>query len=68
MESAERKETALPVIGGVCNIASGVSGIIGGIVLLSLVYFAIIPAFLVVLGIILPIFGAIAIYGGICAV
>ncbi len=68
MESAERKETALPVIGGVLNITSGVFGLIGGIVLLSLIYFAKIPAFLVILGIVLPIFGAIAIYGGICAV
>ncbi len=34
----------------------------------SLIYFAKIPVFLVILGIALPIFGAIAIYGGICAV
>jgi uncharacterized membrane protein len=68
MESAERKETTLPVIGGALNIVCGVFGLIGGIVLLSLVYFAIIPVFLVALGIIIPIIGAIAIYGGICAI
>ncbi|MEA2033797.1 MAG: hypothetical protein U9N41_09480 [Euryarchaeota archaeon] len=75
MESPERKETALPVIGGVFNVVSGVSGLIGGIILLIISYLGeeldVDPTgitFLVVLGIVLPIFGAIAIYGGICAV
>jgi len=75
MESAERKETALPVIGGALNIVCGVFGLIGGIVLLIISYLGeelgvdpIGIAFMVVFGIVLPIFGAIAIYGGICAV
>jgi len=38
MESAERKETALPVIGGALNIVCGVFGLIGGIVLLIISY------------------------------
>lgn len=37
-------------------------------VLLILSYLAVFPVRLVALGIIIPIFGAIAIYGGICAV
>lgn len=75
MESAERKETELPVIGGALNIVCGVVGLIGGIVLLIISYLGeelgadpIGIAFLVVLGIVPPIFGAIAIYGGLCAV
>jgi len=76
MESAERKETALPVIGGALNIVCGVFGLIGGIVLLIIISYLgeklgvdqIGIAFMVVFGIVLPIFGAIAIYGGICAV
>jgi len=61
MESAERKETELPVIGGALNIVCGVVGLIGGIVLLIISYLGeelgadpIGIAFLVVLGIVPP--------------
>ena len=75
MESAERKETTLPVIGGALNIVCGVFGLIGGIVLLIISYLGeeldVEPVgitILLALGIIISIFGAIAIYGGICAI
>ncbi|MCW3133867.1 MAG: proton-conducting transporter membrane subunit [Methanophagales archaeon] len=78
-EEKERKETALPVIGGALNIVCGVFGLIGGYILLimgSMFFQFMLPLpmptelggnILIVSGIVALILGAIAIYGGICA-
>ena len=84
MEPGERKETALPVIGGALNTICGVFGLIaGGILLIMRPIFSpevfmplgappisteLIETILVVSHIITLILGAIAIYGGICAI
>lgn len=81
-EEKERKDTALPVIGGALNIVCGVFGLIGGCILLiigPMLFQFMYPdappmpaellygSILIVSGIAILILGAIAIYGGICA-